>query len=535
MNKRGVTFIYVIATLLIATFIGSALMKLSHHDVMSAGDFSSMSTAAVSARSAMQFCENFFETESDSMVDLLNDFVSGDFDGWLVGKENQTVTLSNNQKYSARLLRFDGVNYIVQIEGYGWGKGGSRRQITGYYFLDGIDYDVTVAPVVTHALYLGGGGADFFHCRLTVNGDTYVNTTVTFHGEGSGSVFNGTFNSKANNTGFSRMDGNYTFNDNVYFGSKMKFVVYAGLGTVAFNGLVGFENGIDAGSSTGPLNFAKDAFYVNADVTNGWSMVFAGNGTNTLHKDASIFGTGGAYGTTNNITVTNDAPGDIFPLTNVGTRIPDEVNFDKTKIDPQSLIQTWSNYKQYGTGASELEGQKLNEMYEHASNNGHLWKDFLVISVDEQINTNYGSNQPFTGKVIFILPNSSLINATSFYDSGNNAVTVIYVENGGFLKGFGGWANQFRGYIHCATGGQITYGDGASLGDFFGAIYHEDGSSALARGNSTDQFNIHYDGSVLNGLAELGIVYTDGNEPVVSTTLTLVESAITSTELGLHF
>ncbi len=551
-NCSGFALLYVMGALLVVTFIGSALISIANKDVASASDYSAMTTAAISAKSAMQASVAKIEQQSNDVLTILNNYIDDGYTaadkGWLLGDNNTYVTLSSQQKYRVKIIGFDKTNFTVQLAGTGMGKGNSKRNVFGIYKLDGLAFDVEYNPVSTHAMYLGTSSNNFFTMPFSIHGDVYASAPINFWFNASGSTFYGSFRTNVDNTNVVTIHGNYTFEKDAYFGAA----AHANdAGTLTFKGNAGFEYGIDAGGAN-PLvfDFKQEVYYKNRDVKDGWTFDLVGTGSNTLHTEAGRLvgeGSGSVYGERVNLARLNDAPANIIDELTVNSDI-DDVEFDKQPIVDEGKLFNYSTYKAntpsgyalyYPGGASTaLDGKKMNHLYMYATEQGDLWNDYLALKINQNIYTERGySTADFTGKVILIIPNGHEMQAGEFYNSSTSAVTIISVENGGKINTLGGWSSssRFRGYIHCETGGEITYsGDDITLGKIVGAIHHQNGSTAYVQGAST--LDLTYEDSFLKDLASLNVIYHPGGpEPVPTNDLILTQPNIETTLLGVCF
>ncbi len=511
-NLNGMSTMYVIAAILTTSFIATALLSLSHNEVISAADYSGMHTAAISAKSGLQASEVFFRDSSESTMILLNNFIAPE-DGeeytddnkcWLFGDENNPVSLHNQQKYSSYIQWLDEENIVVQVCALGYGKSKSVCKAYGIYHLSGIDYEISQEMTSIHAIYLGGEGRNFDK-PVNITGDAYFGGDVHFNGGADGSIIDGNFKT-GTSANSSEFDGGVTFKGNAYFQTKLKVQ-----NSLVFEKKAGFEKEIELNQD---MEIYDDAYF-NEDFN------AVGGGKVDMHSYTAYH-----YG---GITTSRFINANL--VSNGGTivGIPDSLdvppgNEPALNLDI-SVIPTEKKFTPYDLGIpTNFNASDLNSIYSTAQSNGQLWGDFLVVE-DYNGGLNMGGGT-FNKKIIWILHKGMNMNG-NLYTSGPNSNSLFYID-GGAIQGFGS-SGLFRGFVY-AEGGSITYQWGPG-NDFQGSFHHKDGAGFQM--NSGNTLNLSLNNDVLSEFGDLGII--TGTEEVVNDTLDLIEAYITPTLHGIHY
>ncbi len=540
-DRNGFALLYVMGTLLIVTFIGSALINISHQDVISATDYSAMTSAAISAKSAIQAAVARFEHESQAAINILNNFrndaYSNDDKGWLLGTSNTYVTLNDQQQYSARIVGFDKSNFSVQIEGTGLGKGGSKKKVVGVYILNGIEFQTTTTIGNQKALYFSG--AMDIYARLTITGCFYAEDNIDFVSWCTGSDFDGPFICN----GTAKFAGQYTFQDAVYFNQTVDIETASdGSVGIIINGMSGFESLLDVTYSTPAQTITMhDDAYFNGNFV-GTSKIDNLNNHDFYHD-------GGVSDPASHIS-------NYGAITNYGGQIdiPAELGvpasmtvpaFHEDAI-PGGLIYNWNTI----TGnAMYISGNELNAIWTDANTNGNLWNGFAVVDVSAGT-TIYPIRDDGTFTENIIILNHGTINQLGINNLGwphcaEGSVTVIYNQNH-LYWGQNVWANDtYRGYVYNdSLAMYFNIGNSASirLREIIGAVHDRDPTPSVNQFHPDDvhhDCHIVYDETLMNQLAATGLVTNVGGTAGVINTNTLIISVpsvgITTALAGLCF
>ncbi len=546
---HGFALLYVMGALLIVTFLGSALINISQKDVVSATDYSAMTTAAISAKSAMQASVAKIEFQSSDVLNILNNYLdagySGADKGWLVGDANTYVTLDNQQKYRVKILGLDKTNHTIQLAGTGVGKGNSKKNVFGIYELDGIQFKTITTPGNEHALFLGTGGTNTFNTSISVEGDIFVGDDAIFYGDASGTTFNGRFITPKNTTKTIRMDGDYTFKDVAYFGTNLDLYSYAGDLTMRLEKESGFE---------GLVNFIGPHqldMYGNTYFNNNFSGDFglkANLNENDFHHDGDVTNPTQWISNYNDILDDGsniDIPDELGISTATAPLTP---GFIEGVITPTSDIYSWNALRNTSIGGYQcsywdgIDGELANNIYDKAGTDGKRWNGFAVVKIESGVTMSLrGASETFTGNIIFIVEGKMAVQVGGgIYRSGDPSCTVIYVKNGGTAV-LGGWpsAYPFRGYIYNTTGGTLTMGQsGYEVYDIVGAIHNVATSGGFQWYPNPGITGIKYDQALMSTLSSFGLVTNVFAGTTTNTnTLELVTpgGAIDAIQLGLCF
>ncbi len=539
-NNRGLALLYVMGALLITTFIGTALMNLSHNDVVSATDYSAMTTAAVSARSSMQACIALFEQQSQQTVDILNNYLDDDYNeqdkGWLQGSAGGMVVLNNQQKYNANILGFDKDNFIVQVEGQGLGKGGSEKKIVGVYYLDGIDFDETTeyGNIPINALHLGNGAGEIV-AHIDINGDTYIDNPKAEFCDGSHeSHFRGKVVTAEGSTQMTIRGG--TFHKGAYFNCP----IYCDSKEAIFMEGVGFEKDVLLVATVDPDIRSVGGFF-NGDYTTCTAGRIQANNIPVYGWSAKNYIANG--GPTGLVNITdNPGAGSTEYLSRIDN-IPERLGIS---CDAPPDVQVFlDDARDYAIDISQVgnppSGTNFNTKYNSLSSSQLLGGDggFMVVEGSNDgggTGWTVSSSGTFTKKLIWIIENAAMdfhCPTGGFFECSNDAIIFLYLKNTA-IDNFRNF-NKFRGFIYVeGPSDEIHIFGGEQDSEIHGGVYIKDGVFRR-QGNSTKTLKIHFEPDVINELAVVGMFIEGGVVTEATGGLILTKTNITSTQLGLHF
>ncbi len=523
-NNRGFALLYVMGALLIVTFLGSALMNISHSDVVSASDYSAMTTAAISARSAMQACEAMFVQQSQDVVDKLNAFDADPTDNWLLGSDVSPVELTSQQKFHVKIKGFDKTNYVVQLEGTGLGKGGSAKKILGVYDLGDIAFNsaTTFEGTLDKAVYSEGDLQ--IEAGMNITGDFFLKGDLMITAWSAGSAFDDKFVCIGNATIYC----GHTFSDIVYFGGNLTVLQ----GSISpFVGItMSDKSGIEGvlqyqGAVNNPITMQNDT-YLKGTTPN---KVITNLNGNTYFHDGSV-----THSNIGNGNASFQSPINI--MTELGISTPPSPQFNISDI-PAGCYYESGNWDYY-------DGQSLNNIY--SAQVDKRWNNYAVIKVNSGIHiTVRRGTTTFQNRVIFI--NDGNISVTGdpadigWPNCSPASVTVIY--NRGILN-WGQSVNHddlFRGYLYndaSSTEFRTGFASGTTLNRMTGAI-HDMNTNTVGRGSlhPNDNHNnehITVDHGLFSELSGIGLAGT-GSVVTTPTTLELTGAQITPTRYALYY
>lgn len=545
-NNRGATLIYIMAAFMIVSFIGVTMIKQSHHEMKSAADYSSMTTAEHAARSGLEATVIKFAGDGDATVTLLNNYITTPQIYPILGNESNKKEINEGLSYYTELISFDKTNFNVHVRSYGFGRGSSSKMIEGIYNLAGLQYETITTTDWSNenAIYMGEGVSFLMIGPVEISGNAFFGSSVDFDGACDGSIFKGIF--KSDNDALASMDftGNYTFDSTAYFGTKVHFD-----GTCIMNikGRSGFENGADFDGDNNQILAKKDSYWNSSTEGIAWSAGDFVNlqapdlTSNTLHHNGSyVFKT--SYGATPLPVTTNyvedNRSGNINILNELGIG-EDEclINVDVTKLN--SYIYDWeTNFGQKQlpespSHADDLDGALANAIWEKAQSDGKLWNDsFVVVNIDQDVVMSNESGENFTKKMILIVNSAGKLytggSATTF--SGNATAKsnlTIVVQSGGEVQNIGGW-NYYRGFFLCQSGGTMVIGGSPpAVDNVYGAMHAQSGSTVFWYPQFNTNSSITYDKTVLEELDHNEFLQTSGCGGASTTTTSTLLSLIT--------
>ena len=528
-NRRGITILYVIAALILAVAIGSALMKMVSGEIGTSGDYSSMNSALFAARSGIQASESYLSddnTSTNAMAALDNFYALNNAKPNITPVDflgSSTSPLSfgtNGQSYYVSIIGWDNSSKTIELRSLGKGKDGSQKEIKAFYVLN-----VTTPQPGTgaqHALYIGKGGQSTYkvQCPQSINGATYIGSSTDFDGWSSGSLFDGTFQTAQNASGLVKFQGIYTFNAATYFGMTPQFQNFKSNDPGSrFNGPVGFEYGASTPNGCDYiLSIAGGKLWSNALINAGlWANITV-NGIPNPGNPIGVYPNGGNT-TYNGITQTGTGPTSplrvLLGLSAVDAE-PAEVIVDPGVLNsiPSTQITTLSSY-------TSVSGTWLNTLF-NSKNQNELWNGFLVIQVTDK--TSYladdASKTNFTGKVIWWIKSGGELDGSGgsqgLYNESTDARSLFFIDNGGVMDYVFGWTGKFYGYVNSAAGGTFKIDNGTGVnntGEWVGAIHIEDGAKDFQLSmNGSSSSKITFNPSVINSFPA-GLVHLPTGTP----------------------
>ncbi len=529
-NCGGFALLYVMGALLIVTFLGSALINISQKDVVSATDYSAMTTAAISAKSSMQACEAMFEHQPQDVVDKLNNYLDAGYTAadkeWLQGSDDNPVVLDNQQKYCVKITGFDKNDYVIQLEGTGLGKGGSKKKVTGIYDLGGIDFitETYYTGTLDRVVYFEGNIS--IQAPITIDGDFYSNQDMMFTDWSTGCVFQGSFMCM----GDAEIRGQQTFNDVAYFGGDVMIRqggVAPGTGSI-FNDRSGFEQALTRNASdVGAFIEMQNDTYLKG--TTPYQVINDLHG-NTYFHDGSV-----THGNIVNGNPTLQATMNV--PASLGLTAPAAPQFNASAI-PGSIMYTLVHLEHYS--ASDF-----HDFWQDASNNGKLWNSYVVCKTDAGADVTIKRGSSTFQDSIIILNDGALSVTGVPSDIGwpncaLTSVTIIY--NTGDLN-WGqniGYNDTFRGYIfNDPSSNTFFVGQAASvkLNRVVGGIHDMNTTNGLDwhPDDAHHVTNLEMDGTLFIALSGIGLAGTGGVVVNETTTLEFTEAQLSHTRLGLCF
>lgn len=528
-NNKGMALLYVIAALLIVTFIGTALIRIGHFDRIASTDYGAISTASITAKSSMQAAVAKFQKQSQNSVDFLNDYLKDSTKVWFLGDENNRVQLKGQQEYTVKLTGFDTANFFVQLEGIGYGNSNSKKKVIGIYQLQGIGWANTTNPnpKPVSALYLGNGAGEI-NAPIYIHGNTYIdNPQATFCDGSHNSHFDGEVKTAPGNTELTVRGA--VFHGPAYFNCP---VLHNSLRPIFMNG-VGYEKDVIILGVNDPEIQGK-GMWINGNYTtentgriqmNNFPIWGWDDKTHIAQAGGPITLMGIANNEHSSSDLLNDSIQGIVDSLGISAEPPPEfvINLDeaRTYAIPVTSIANLPN------------GSDFNNKYYSMSSGQLLGGEFLVV---EGRGTNWWAAQrggTFTGKLIWIMENEDdfRIDLSGMFETSLDAVVFLYLNNTR-INNFRN-VNRFNGFIYienCSNTDEHLFSGLTS--HIYGGVHIKDG---IYRREGSDVFHIHYDANVINELDAVGLFSDTGTVVVQTDSLILTDTAITTVMKGLHY
>lgn len=531
MNNKGMTMLYVLAALLIVTFLGSALIKLGHKDTTDSIDYGSMSLSSITAKSSMQAAVNKFEKKSQDAVDFLNDYIDSDVTDttklWFLGTPENPISMSKKQNYAVKIQGFDTSTFTIQLLGFGYCNEG-RKKVIGIYKLNGIDWELNTLPnpKPVCALHLGNGAGEI-NAPIHIYGNTYIdNPQATFCDGSHNSHFEGEVKTAPGNTQLTVRGA--VFHGPTYFRCP---VLHNAVSPHYYAG-VGYERDVYISGTNDPVvtgggmwingNYSTEntgRIQMNGFQIFGWddkSYYARSGGPNTLRGIST-----GEDGTSGEL---NDSIEYVYDSLGISPAAPPPFNINldeaRTYAIPVSSV------------ASTPDADDFNNKYNSMSSSQLLGEEFLVV---EGRGNNYWAAEKggtFTKKLIWIMENEDpfRVNLSGMFETSQDAVIFLYLNNTG-IEQFRN-VNRFNGFIYVENTTDTLIFSGEYTSHIYGGVYVKDGIYRR-EGNST--FHIHYDVDVIDELDAVGVFSDTGTVVVQGDDLILTEPSITTELKGLCF
>lgn len=492
LKNDGFAVVYGLAVLFIASISGVSIMYISQKDRSSASDYSKVRSAASAARAALDAFEGQCSSQPQDVLEILKKYNQNSSNKWLLGNaqdasSEQRIKSWNSKdapSFSACIMKFDSTNYLVQVQGIGYGGVGGKKKAVGLYKLRGIGS--SASWVQRDAIHLAGEGR-YFDVRINVNGNVYFGADVHFNGGAIGSVINGDFKTGATDKE-SVFDVPVTINGNAFFQTPLRV---KGTFGISIYGNSGFEKKV----TIGPDLKLYGAAFVNDKISEPDPGKFDMNNNLFMHS-------GIQSQIEKKVKSASPAPinnnGKIDIASRLGMNTGKEPHLE-AGIDhiPSNKIMKFSSL-----GFNNFTATQLQAKYNEAASKNQLWNDFLVIRVDTYANMSLNSSSTFDGKVIWIV--DSKINCNGYwYKCGPTSNTLVYVRSGGCVDGLGS-AHFFRGYVYVEGNGEMKYN--WSTGNTFRGAIHQVSDKSQFQMNSGKELNITYDESVLNEIIATGVI-----------------------------
>ncbi|MDR0331461.1 MAG: hypothetical protein LBH93_07125 [Chitinispirillales bacterium] len=535
-QNGGSTIVGVLAALVFITVVAAFMVKNTGAQAAASVGYTTDLTMHSTVYSGVMATESFCLNSADSVNKVLLRYVKENGGGnnyFIFGKNAKAKErLNANQFFSSELLeykRFDKTAQFV-VNSAKSGSGKSMKKASVFYNLRN-SYIKTSSRRHKNAFFLGGSLVDGnvgleAYGDVTIAGDAkFQNYAGVFHGE---AYFGGNVNIQHPGT---------IFHDKVYVEGNAVFQNFSATHTVFENG-VGLNGNFSTEGNANPIRVDGNV-YLKGDMLGSNSTIKSVGGGDTLFHTEQLKVANDSckaqnnrneacalHGVLANGHITASRMQDFAATQDKGTA--DALSSQKIlqsmemspiedRKDPQLDISKIPDkyiknaYESVSRSGGNFDVNKLNESYAAAQENNELFMGHLVLKVgkdDPMLNwPSTTANSTFNDKVIFIIEDDSQKFgnvAGSFYNSGPESTTLIYVGGGDAHLSEFGTSGLFRGYIYVDEANTIgippnnmknsfNWKDGSSIQ---GAVHNfSSGPFLWNAGNPTP---IHFDEDVLN-------------------------------------
>lgn len=534
--NSGASLLYVLAALIVTSFISVALIKAASCDQQNGVLYHSSASARSAAKSGIIAAISYLQAPQniDEIEELINEWrihganvnnkykkipINGNIDneGFVLPH------LSINQKYKVKIIAFDIKKMNIALKCDAIGKGNSRASIMSVYHLDGLN--IKNGPLPSEALHIGGGGNEF-NRAIRVHGNTFIKGGGKFYDPLlQKSVFDGRVHVAYAEDKTCLFKGVH-FKDTTFFAGDVDFEIAPSIfdhdifGPICeFDKAVGSEAVLKIRKGAGfPVH--SDGFYTRGKLiitdvdkinlcnnaeARGWKGKHHDYNSNNQIATNNSFSLFFENATSDKVSEENQMP--VKSILNVPESPKVSLRLDEIRSHAQPLSSLVASQN------IQISGTVMNSICKSFSpklkdRNDREW---TVIRYD-QPNFFDMEGENFRGNVIWLF-NDSVNFDSRFYEHATDAITFIYVGPNGLLKGIGG-CKEFRGMIYSETKKQNIYkAIGGST--FRGGIYQEDDGGALRiEGHPVNPggfFDVYYDPEVIKACSGLG--FYDADDP----------------------
>lgn len=479
-SRRGNATVYTIAALLIVGFIGTALLKMAHQDVIGGADYYQATRARLAAKAGIQKFLYLVENDPDSVISIVYKLAIDSLDSyWAVGDSITYEELNTTSSYRVEAVGIDPENFVIHLQSYGR-TGNSRATIDATVELGNLELARSTSADRDFALYVGEVNSFFILDAVDIKGNTAISGSVNFDIGADGSIFRGTFRTIDDGTNSNQMwRGHYIFEQLAYFGNPVR-----GDGSMhmTFQDLSAFEESPSSNAKLDTCHFHADT-WMNNNSTGGVHMFL--NGHNLSHTTAFNYNPSEWHDVGTEMQ-SPDNPMDIADSVGLSMDIcmPDldtSVFTSAQRLSWAKLHDPFENSESPlsydpNTGTWwEIDGTMCNKIWEYANSAGRLWRGFAVVDVDTTIDVIPGGT--FDKKIIFIINKGRTFDPSvggGMFRTSETANMVLYGEPGSAMQNIGHWGFA-RGYIYADSGATINMGGNAAKFDpFVGAIHVQD-------------------------------------------------------------
>jgi hypothetical protein len=225
-NKNGFTSVYAIGFLVLVTIAGTTMLFHARRDRINSDSYLKIKSSYQAAMSSLQACEGKFKNNATEAYDLLTQYTENNTYEWFLnakdeadGEKTYSMWDGNDAcKYSARILGFDPSNFLIKIEGRGYGRYGGMKKAIASYQLKGLG--ISSSNNTDYALYIKKDGNNFDR-KIMIIGNVYFGDSLRFNSNASGSIIKGNFKTGNSNT-VSEFNAEITITKNAFFQTPVK-------------------------------------------------------------------------------------------------------------------------------------------------------------------------------------------------------------------------------------------------------------------------------------------------------------------------
>jgi hypothetical protein len=564
-NNSGFTIIFVMALILVTSFISVAIIKMSHSSQISAIDYGASDEARTSVDAGFTVgITKLTGLDTGYVRELVQAWVNNKNPNdipkeyvWLAGGPGTSEfdRLDKSQFYRTKIIGFDFNNRTIALQSEGRGYGNSKASAIGVYKLIGLDIDIPVSQLPTNALQMDNGAFEF-NIDFEVFGNTSVKDSMAMNGNGK---FHGIFRldpigtgTKAGGLNLTDDDNTVTFDSTTYFAGK--FQSYS---TSIFKRNVGFEKGINSNATNIFFTPGTKVFIRGGSDNNGSETVYDMKLANLTAFGAKAnykFGyqkTGYDFCFTNN---GSDGYDGLKPEDTPKQNIPEAIGLPKDG-SPKVFFNTSKltiNREVDASKCGKLTADDLNSWYSQYST--ALQNGFMVIHI-KNYSSSYGifknTASKFNGKAILLLDDGRSIEG-EMIETSSTANLTIYVENNTINNNMFMLNKYFRGMLYvnkCSNNYFVFwYGNDPSGGNldsdpnvpaiFDGIVY---GSSQAKfkfdgnDGNTRFKRIVKFNQAVVDELAPLGIFSDPASSSSTTPTIKITKRNLSSQLLSRSY
>ena len=550
-NQKGVSLVYVLMALVCVGAMGSLVLSMAKKETADSSLRMSSELSRYAATAGLTHAINYFtnpanEQEALTLLKYWHDkYKKGEINlitddapqKWIDGGASSFVN-KDGMRFRTKIINVDFGNLkritgksnrtrkdsgiMIMLECESIDKSASRAKSRGSYVIYGYEVEETSTAFPENALYMGSG-ADEINVVVDVDGATFLRGGGFLHH--SGHVFGnpttgGEFRRHGTGTGF--ILKNSVFNGPAYFGeeagqngsTKMKLE----------SGRSIFKRGFGSESFISSTGQSDPDIYLGAFLNNGY-ITENYNGGWIFQPQARLRGlsgqtyeAGSGSGIAKLYSWSGVAVAPTIPATLESSKmkITDSLNMPKdpppaidinfSLIEPYIYPLTAINGKRKG-----VNGDDLNNLYNNYP--GQKYKEEWMVIRFQPDGTPFSSDgaSGFSGKMILLIDNKIAASgfATQFYKSADKGVSLIVVEKGVRADQLG-HNTLIRGLVVNLGSGDLDLQSSGKNMAVRGAVYCVGSGKLRLEGGANNKITFRYDRSVLEEIAELGVVTVDG-------------------------